>query len=249
MNRDVHQGSAADASIVRLDRVDLSYAPQPWPFAETRRAEIDRHFAQMRHDKPALWNGRVLLLHRYRIDGNRLEGAFLETDFASFMAWRDWGFPDAAVTNCFAQGALRGTDGAYLLGLMGPHTAAAGKVYFPSGTPEPHDVVGDTVDIAANLRREVEEETGLTAADLEGEPGWTGVVNGPRLGLIKVLQARAPADALRERIRTYIAQQHESELADMVIVRGPADLDARMPSFVIAFLEHVWNSKRMRGTP
>jgi 8-oxo-dGTP pyrophosphatase MutT (NUDIX family) len=231
----------ADASIVRLDRVALSYAPQPWRFADARRADIDRHFAQMQRAKPALWNGRVLLLHRYRIDGNGLDGAFLETDFASFMAWRDWGFPEAAVTNCFAMGALRGTDGAYLLGLMGPHTAAAGKVYFPSGTPDPHDVAGDAVDIAANLRREVEEETGLTAADLDADAGWSGVVDGPRIALMKVLQAREPAPALRERIRAHLAQEQEPELADMVIVRNLADLDARMPPFVTAFLKHVWS--------
>jgi 8-oxo-dGTP pyrophosphatase MutT (NUDIX family) len=230
-----------DASIVRLERLALAFSPQPWPFAAARRSEIDRHFDAMQRDKPALWNGRVLLLHRHRIDSEVLHGAFLETDFASFMAWRDWGFPDTTVTNCFAMGALRGSDGAFLLGLMGPHTAAAGKVYFPSGTPDPEDVVGDAVDLDANLQREIFEETGLTAADLDADTGWTSVQCGPRIALIKVLQAREPAQMLRERILANLAREAEPELADMVIVRSLADLDARMPPFVTAFLRHVWS--------
>src|SRR5882724_3240194 len=135
-------------TVIRVERLALAFAPQPWRFASDRRAEIDAHFADRQREKPGLWNGRVLLLHRHRLEGPVFGGAFLETDFASFLAWRDWGFPDAGVTNCFAMGALRGSDGGYLLGLMAPHTATAGKVYFPAGTPDPDDIAGGTVDLA-----------------------------------------------------------------------------------------------------
>src|SRR5438105_2692741 len=97
-----------------------------WPFADKRRPEIDAHFAKLQREKPALWNGRVLLLHRYDIDRHVFGGAFLETDFASFVAWRDWGFPDAGVTNCFSMCALRASDGAYVLGVIGAHTEVGG---------------------------------------------------------------------------------------------------------------------------
>ena len=63
--------------------------------------------------------------------------SYFETDFAAFLAWRDWGFPDESVFNGFGMGALRCTDGAYVLGEMGAHTANAGRIYFPSGTPDP----------------------------------------------------------------------------------------------------------------
>ena len=94
-----------------------------------------------------------------------LEGAFLQTDFASFLAWRDWGFPEAGVTNCFSMGALRTSDGAWLMGVMAPHTAGAGKIYFPAGTPDPGDIVDGRVDLAGSVIREVAEETGLGADD------------------------------------------------------------------------------------
>src|SRR5262249_58082206 len=104
---------------------------------------------------------------------------FLETDFDSYIAGRHWGFPDAGVTNCFAQGALRAADGAFLLGVMGAHTAGAGSIYFPSGTPDPKDVTGDMVDLDGSVLRELAEETGLTARDVAGAPGSDAVGVGP----------------------------------------------------------------------
>ena len=73
---------------------------------------------------------------------------------------------------------------------MGDHTANAGKIYFPSGTPDPNDIVGrDGVDLDASLAREIYEETGLGAADYEpAAPDWTCVLRGPRVALIKVMQ-------------------------------------------------------------
>jgi 8-oxo-dGTP pyrophosphatase MutT (NUDIX family) len=232
--------AAADISVVRIERLDLTFAPQPWPYADTHRPAIDAHFAKLQCAKPALWNGRVLLLHRYGIAHGVFGGAFLETDFASFLAWRDWGFPEAGVTNCFSMAALRASDGAYLLGAMGDHTAGAGKVYFAAGTPDPEDVTAGMVDLGASVVRELAEETGLTVADVVAEEGWYSVLCGPRVAHLKILNARDPADVLRERIRAHLQRETEPELSDMVIVRSSADFDPRMPSFVTAFLEHVW---------
>ena len=233
--------TANEISVVPINRLDLAFAPQPWPFADMRRPEINAHFTELQRAKPALWNGRVLLLHRYGIEHGVFGGAFLETDFASFLAWRDWGFPESGVTNCFSMAALRASDGAYLLGAMGAHTAGAGRVYFPAGTPEPEDVADGTVDLGGNLVRELAEETGLTAADVVAEAGWYSVLCGPRVAHMKILHARDPADVLRARIRAHLDRVPEPELSDMVIVRSTADFDRRMPPFVTAFLEHVWS--------
>ena len=93
--------------VLAVERLDLRFAPRPWPFADDRRPEIDAHFAALRRDKPALWNGRVLLMHDHALTDGCLTGAYLETDFASFIAWRDWGFPDRSMRNCFGLAALR----------------------------------------------------------------------------------------------------------------------------------------------
>ena len=230
-------------TIVPIERLELAFAPRPWPFADERRAEIDAHFAELQRSNPTLWNGRVLMLHGHDIRGPVFHGAYLETDFASLLAWRHWNFPDPAIRNCFAMAALQGSDGAFLLGVMSAHTSNPGYVYFPAGLPDLNDVDGARVDLARNLMREVGEETGLVAADFDAEPGWSTVLAGPRIAQIKRMRAREPAADLRRRILANLAQDAQPELAGIRIVRGPADFDPMMPPFVTAFLRHVWSTQ------
>jgi 8-oxo-dGTP pyrophosphatase MutT (NUDIX family) len=226
-----------DIPIIPVDKLALRFDREPWRFARERRAEIDAHFAELQRAKPQLWNGRVLLLRGGEIAGGVVAGTYFETDFASFIAWRDWGFPDKTVRNCFPMAALRAADGAFLLGVMAAHTASAGHVYFPAGTPDPNDVVGETVDLEGGVMRELTEETGLTGADVAPEPGWTATPLGPRIALMKVMQAPEKAAPLRARILAFLATQAQPELADIRVVRGVADLDPMMPPYVAAFLE------------
>src|SRR5436190_7159457 len=114
--------------IVRIKRLELAFAPRPWPFAQERREEIVRYFDELRAVKPAVWNGRILLLYDHAVVGDVFRGAYFETDYASFLAWRNWGCPDATIRNCFSLGALRGSDGGFLLGVMNSHTVNAGKI-------------------------------------------------------------------------------------------------------------------------
>ena len=225
-----------DIPIIPVRQLDLRFEPAAWPFALERRQEIDAHFAQLRVERPEMWNGRVLLMRRGEIVDGVLSGAYLETDFASFIAWRDWGFPDKSVRNCFAMAALRSSDGAFLLGIMGNHTATAGQVYFAAGTPDQNDIAGDRVDLERGVMRELTEETGLGLSDVEPQDGWHLTPLGQRLALMKIVQARQDAETLRARILAFIAGEREPELAGVHVVRGVNDLHPKMPPYVAAFL-------------
>jgi 8-oxo-dGTP pyrophosphatase MutT (NUDIX family) len=226
--------------IYPIERLELSFAPRPWPFAVERRAEIDACFAELKRAKPALWNGRVLLMCRQVIAGGVFRGAYLEADYASFAAWAQWGWKPTGVYDCFGAAALRAADGAFLLGVMGAHTLHAGRIYFPSGTPDPNDVVGGTVDLERSVRRELKEETSLDASEFTEEPGWTTVVDPALIAQIKVFQSSLDAGSLRRKILAGLAQEKQPEFSDIRIVRGPADFDAAMPRFVTAYLKEVW---------
>src|SRR5258708_16033818 len=80
--------------IHRVTTLDLKLEPWDWPFARMWRVEIDAHFAVKQREKPGLWNGRVLLARKPEFSGERFAASYFETDFASFLAWPDWWFPD-----------------------------------------------------------------------------------------------------------------------------------------------------------
>jgi hypothetical protein len=118
-------------------------------------------------------------------------------------------------------GAIRSADGAFLLGVMGPHTAKPDSVYFPAGNPEPGDIVHGAVDLAGSLFRELEEETGLSRTLFSMKPGWTAVMDGQITALIRVLTAEESEAELRARVLAHLDRQQKPELADLHTVREP----------------------------
>jgi len=223
--------------IHRVTTLDLVVRDWRWPFAHERRAEIDAHFADRQREKPKLWNGRVLLGRNPVFGDGRFNADYFETDFASFLAWRDWGCPDRDIFNGFGMGALLGRDGTFVLGVMGLDTANAGRIYFPSGTPDPHDIRNGMLDLEGSVVRELEEETGLTPADYRYDAGWHCVHAGMSVAIIKVVHVDLPGDVLRAKIEANLAAQSAPELSAVHLVRGTDDLTPAMPRFVTTFLE------------
>ena len=231
--------------IVKVAELDFAYRPRPWAFASRRANDIARHWRQRKAAQPQLFDGRVLLLGECefitRGDGATvLRGGYFETDFSAFLAWRDFGFPDAGVYNCFSMAALKSADGAYLLGEMGAHTANAGAIYFASGTPDPRDIVAGKVDLTASVKRELREETGLAPEEVAMADGWTIVCAPPRIACMKAMRIDLTASAAKARIEALLAQDPQPELARMHVVRALEDIDARRcPAFIIDYLRHA----------
>jgi len=240
-----------DIEIGTLDRAEIKFEPWLWPFAAGRRAEIDSYFSELQRARAGVWNGRVLLLKSCKIETRVLRGTCFETDYASFCAWRAFardqdGIVQDGIVNIFADAAILTTDGAYLAGEMAPYTAAAGKIYFPSGTPEPDDLdAAGLLDFEGNVRRELLEETGVDAGELTAEPGFSFVRDrGGSMALVKTLRAQQNAQELRGRIMKHIESEERPELVDIRILRSAADFDPAMPRYITAFLTHCWS----RGT-
>jgi 8-oxo-dGTP pyrophosphatase MutT (NUDIX family) len=134
-------------------------------------------------------------------------------------------------------GALRCSDGAFVLGEMGQHTANAGRIYFPSGTPDLNDVRDGAVDMPGSVAREVEEETGLTSADYRAGAHWDCVVSDVAVAMIKILEVDSSGAALQTRIEANLARQSQPEFSAIHLVRASSDLTSAMPRFVTAFIE------------
>jgi 8-oxo-dGTP pyrophosphatase MutT (NUDIX family) len=229
-----------EITIFPIDRLELVFAQKGWTFAEQRRIDIDVYFDELRRKKPTIWNGRVLLLHNYAMNENVFRGAYLETDFASFTAWRHWGHPYASVHDCFGAAAILSADGAFLLGVMGPHTANAGSIYFPCGTPDLNDILAGKVDLHLSVARELKEETGCDISEFTADPGWATVIDDPCIMHAKLLHSSEKAETLRARMLGHLKWEEQPELSDIRIVRGVADISPAMPRFVITYLRHYF---------
>jgi 8-oxo-dGTP pyrophosphatase MutT (NUDIX family) len=223
--------------IETVDAIDIHVEPYDWPFARQRAADIDAHWRELRALRPNLFNGRVFLFRHLQIEDARLTGACFEVGFKAFIAARDFGHPDQSVFNCFAQGALRAPDGAFLLGEMASHTANAGRIYFPAGTPDPSDAADGRLDLERSVMRELTEETGLGASDVALDTGWTVVFQGQMIACLKPMRLKLDRATALARIAHHIASEENPELAGMHVAASRGDIVAdRMPLFIQAYL-------------
>lgn len=234
-----------DTIIKRVSRVEARCRPFDWQWASRNRELIEATWKRRTADKPKMFNGRVLLLQDLAFENDLCRNTYFETDFADFITWIDQGYPDRSIANGFAMGALRGSDGAFICGVMAGQTVNAGRIYFPAGTPDLNDLRPDgTVDLAASLIREMTEETGLPEGDVHVEDEWIIVHRWPTVALLRLVTLPMPADEGAELIRANIAADPEPELQDVRIIRGADDVDPqKMPLFLQSFFQWTFDQR------
>lgn len=242
-------------SIRRVARVEARVEPYEWRWLRENRDLVARHWARRRASQPRLFNGPILLASDGRFAGDAFHIRFFRTDYASLLALTELapalttespaasrsaarsGRPDR-VSNAFALGALRAADGAFVLGVMGGHTANAGRAYFPAGTPDPADVTpNDEVDLLGSAVRELHEETGLGPETYTVDDGWTVVEAGRMVALFRPIRLHEDAATIKRMIVAHLARDADAELAGVRLVGGLEDLDETvMPAYLVAYL-------------
>lgn len=228
--------------LVSVDHLDCRLEQKVWDFTATYAADIDANWTQVTAARPATYNGQVFLQHHSDLvldaGCSTYRSHYLQTDYKSFLGWRDLGRPGAQIRNCFAMAALLSADGAFIVGEMGAHTTNAGKVYFAAGTPEPADLYGDVIDLDASARRELEEETGVKPDDVRFESGWTLVQGSYQVACMKRVRSPLGTEQLIRGIERFLASQAQPELARVHAVRSMADLSGmNAPAFMPVYLE------------
>lgn len=227
--------------IVPVEAVNLKFEQRDWSFSIENRERIDTHWQSALEKKPALFNGSLLQLYDWTIEAGKLSGRLSKIDFASFLAWRDWGYPDRTVRNLFGAPIVRSSDNVLIFGVMAPHTANAGKVYPPSGSLDDNDIVdGSRVDLFGSTGRELQEETGLDVRCAE-MTGLYAVLDGPRIALAVCLRFKETADELEAAVLRHIAAQDKSELSGIHRIRSEQDINhSKMPSHAVAIIRKTF---------
>lgn len=230
--------------IQRISRVDLRLVDRVWPFAVERGEEIAAHWARRASENPALWNGKLLISASPRVSGDCLRAQTFEIDYASYTAWRDWGYEDKTHFNIFGSALIRSCEGHLIFGRMAGHTAGAGLIYPPAGSLDPGDVdAGGKIDVFASALRELREETGLSVT--EARQGEDFVVwCGQKISVTRVFNFDRGTEALASAISTFVSNQDRPELSEIVVLRSMADVDMENTEpYAIMIAAHLLDNK------
>jgi hypothetical protein len=226
--------------IRQLAAASLVVVPERWRFESDNRRQIEKFWDKARDDKPALHNGDVYMLTQWSLKGNRLDGIVQPATYASFLYWRERGYPETGARNCFGSSILCSREGHILFGRMAPHTATSGLVYPIGGSFGEEDVSDGMLHVETNIERELLEETGLTPKDARRQEGYICVEEGPRMSLAALFVFDSTSSELRQRIQYYLDMCDDPELDDVVIFRRRAFVrHHRMPEFARMLVDHL----------
>ena len=168
-----------------------------------------------------MFDGTVISCRAMRCKDGALDGTFVRTDFKSFLYWREHGYADGPTRDAFGASLIRSSDGYVLLGRAERRQSQlrARLSAERHSSMRPTTYAPAAVDIDASIARELEEETGLTPADLERRPGYVADVRrAARLDRDRMAQPAAARTRCAAHPRPRRAPA-EPELADVVIVR------------------------------
>lgn len=238
-------------TLTPLSRLEADLVPYEWEWARENADAIRQTWERRRAARPSMFDGRVLLACGFAIRGESCTVALFETRYSNFIAFRDAGSPDPGVHNAFAAIVPHSADGAVLLGVMAAHTANAGQIYFPCGTPDLEDVrPGAKVDLAGSAEREFSEETGLALPPGAEDAPWLLARGEGQLAFLRPVHFGETAATLLARIAAHHAGEAHPELAGMLALRPGDAIDrARKPGFVRAYLDRSFGiSDRLVGS-
>lgn len=225
--------SYSSSQVARVTTHTLRISPASWPFADEKSQQIEQHWQRRLEDNPSFFNGTIFILHAFELVDGHFSGTLIETNFASFLYWKENGYPDKTVRDCFGSAIVRSSGSELLLGRQSAGHINSGLTYFPGGFIDQRDVGRDgSVDIAASVQREAAEELGIPSGSLEQLPGAYITFDGQLVSIGIEFRSPLETNDLLKSVRRHIAQEKEPELEDVVAV-GSLDecANAEMPSF------------------
>jgi hypothetical protein len=211
-----------------------------WNFAAQRASAIQAHWEQRKLHRPELFDGDILLLYEWSLRDGCFRGQCLQTDFKSFLYWRDHNTADPTVFDFFPAGALHSQEGWLILGRSGPTMSNPCCVYPPCGSLQPSDCRDELIDLDGAILREINEETGLSfsAADL-GPALLIGAA--PQIVIVRPILIRRSARQIVEEIESFLRINEKPEISETIVVRSRSDIDSQfMPPFTTAYIEHAY---------
>jgi len=208
----------------RVRKCQIRCEAAPWPFAAQEEREIRLHWARRSKENPKFFNGRVHIMTAGTLRQECLEGSLAPTDFAASLYWRETGFRDPSVVDCFGSAIFAGSDGALIYGRQSPGNVNAGKIYPPGGFIDRRDISScGAVDTDGSVAREIAEETGLDPAALFREAGYLVTRDGPLLSIGVVYRLALPGEQFCKEANARLSNDAAPELEALIALNRAAD--------------------------
>jgi 8-oxo-dGTP pyrophosphatase MutT (NUDIX family) len=209
-------------TILPVDHIDVRLEPGPHPVERGNAAAIAENWQREVADKPALFDGTVVLLSSLVYRDGCLAGRCHAVGYSTFLYWRKDRAGTAA--HAFAHAMLVSRDNALVAIRMAGHTVNAGRVYFAAGSFEPMDFRDGQVDVHFNMAREVLEETGLDIDHVPRGARYHALSMASGTVIFRRYFLDIDADEMARRIDAFAAREAEPEIDGAVVIRHAADL-------------------------
>ncbi|MBV2143880.1 NUDIX hydrolase [Falsochrobactrum sp. TDYN1] len=219
-----------------VDRVDVRVRPGALAYAHNNRKDIAQNWDRECTANPTLFDGEIYLAPEAELEGGVFRAGFQRTSFATLMYWRRDPVQERP-WHIFGAGVIVSAEGHLIAARMADHNAVGGRVYFPAGSIDDNDILGDRADYEVNMRREVREETGLDLGEAQAESCTNLVTANRSIALFRRYRFDLSTVELLKRIRAYLSSQVQPELADIIPFTQARDLGEAAPSYVRAFAE------------
>jgi len=211
----------------RIGSYSIRRSGEAWAFAEREKSAIESHWAHRLAQNPKFFNGRVHIMLSGGLSQGHLSGTVAETDFASSLFWRETGFRDPDVADCFGAAIFSCADNSLVFGRQSPGNINSGLVYPPSGFLDPRDIdESGMADLDGSIAREAAEETGCHWADMPREPGYLAVRDGPYLCVGIVYRIPVPGREFAAQILQRLATDTDAELESLAVLDRRGDIEA-----------------------
>lgn len=229
-------------TVYQIDRVDVRVLPGPLSYTEDNKPAIAANWEKAVAANSTLFDGEIYLAPEAHLDGHFFQASFRRTSFATLMYWRDDRVSEKP-WHVFGVGIMVSAEGDLIAARMSAHNAVAGRVYFPAGSIDDHDIVGDRADYDANMAREVFEETGMDLRAAKAEATTHLVTADGSIALFRRYHFDVSTAELLKRIEDNIAKQAEPELSEIIPVTRAGAMGEATPSYVRAFADWHFNNQ------
>lgn len=225
----------AEATVIPIRQAIVRVEEGPLAYDVQHRAGITANWTRELAANPSLFDGSFFLAERAAIDAGTFRAAYRRTSFATMMHWKR-NRTDAKPWHIFSVGVMVSADNRLIAGQMGATTSAAGRVYFPAGSFDAGDLVGDQVDFDGNAQREVAEETGIDLGSALRRDAMAYLVRVERsIAVFRRYYFRQTGDELLASIRAAIAAQADPELDGVCAIAAAGEMGEATPRTFATF--------------